>query len=187
MRTAIFKLIISTCVFAIAVQAQTRFPQLNHSARTPQASRATSDQNLTTKAGDNDFLLPGQGFASRKATTNSGVQKSLTSSTASSGAPVESIVQYQSFSFGTTFTLHAFSGKYVSYLLPESQIGVNGLSRDEIRELVELTDILYAHMIEIVGGEPSGEGLLTIALINPGYDFGAKGWVGKKGVEMYEG
>jgi hypothetical protein len=105
----------------------------------------------------------------------------------SSGTPVESIVQYQSFSFGTTFTLHAFSGKYVSYLLPESQIGVNGLSREEIRELVDLTDVMYAHMMEIVGGEPSGEGLLTIAMIDPGYDFGGKGWVGKKGVEMYQG
>src|SRR6185436_756061 len=109
MRTPIFKLIISTCVFAIAAQAQTRFPQLNHSARTPQASRATSDQNLATKAGDNDFLLPGQGFASRKATTNSWVQKSLTSNIVSGGFPVESIVQYQSFSFGTIFTLHGFS------------------------------------------------------------------------------
>ena len=187
MRTAIFKLIISTSVFAIIAQGQTRFPQPNHSASTPQASRATSDQNLATKAGDNDFLLPGQGFTSRKATTNSLEQNSLTSNIVSGGFPVESIVQYQSFSFGTIFTLHAFSGKYVSYLLPESQIGVDGLSRDEIRELVDLTDVMYAHMMEIVGGEPSGEGLLTIAMINPGYDFGAKGWVGKKGVEMYQG
>jgi hypothetical protein len=30
-------------------------------------------------------------------------------------------VQYQSFSFGTIFTLHAFSGKYVSYLLPRAR------------------------------------------------------------------
>ena len=186
MRTVIFKLIVSTCVFAIVAQAQTRFPQQDHSASRQQVSRPTSDQNLATKAGDNDFLLPGQGFASRKATTIP-AQKSITSSIVSSGTPVESIVQYQSFSFGTTFTLHAFSGKYVSYLLPESQIGVNGLSRDEIRELVDLTDVMYAHMMEIVGGEPGGEGLLTIAMINPGYDFGAKGWVGKKGVEMYEG
>jgi len=186
MRTVIFKLIVSTCVFAIVAQAQTRFPQKDNSASRQQVSRPTSDQNLATKAGDNDFLLPGQGFASRKATTIP-AQKSLTSSIVSSGTPVESIVQYQSFSFGTIFTLHAFSGKYVSYLLPESQIGVNGLSRDEIRELVDLTDMMYVHMREIVGGEPGGEGLLTIAMINPGYDFGAKGWVGKKGVEMYEG
>jgi len=183
MRTVIFKLIVSTCVFAIVAQGQTGFLPQDHSAR-QQVSRI-NDQNLSTKAGENDFLFPGQGFASRKATTNSGAQSSA--NLVSSGIPVESIVQYQSFSFGTTFTLHAFSGKYVSYLLPEDQIGVNGLSRDEIRELVDLTDMMYAHMKEIVGGEPSGEGLLTIALINPGYDFGAKGWVGKKGVEMYQG
>ena len=181
MRTVILKLIVATCVLAIVAQAQTRFLQPNPSASTPQASRATSEQNLATKAGDNDFLLPGQGFA------QSSVQKSVTSSIVSSGFPAESIVQYQSFSFGTIFTLHAFSGKYVSYLFPEDQIGVNGLSRAEIRELVDLTDVMYAHMMEIVGGEPSGEGLLTIAMINPGYDFGAKGWVGKKGVEMYQG
>jgi len=184
MRTVIFKLIVSTCVFAIVVQGQTRFLQQDLSAGKQQVSRI-NDQNLSTKAGYNDFLFPGQGFASRKATSNFGVQSS--SSIVSSGIPVESIVQYQSFSFGTTFTLHAFSGKYVSYLLPEDQIGVNGLSRDEIRELVDLTDVMYAQMKEIVGGEPSGEGLLTIALINPGYDFGAKGWVGKKGVELYQG
>ncbi len=186
MRTVIFKLTVCTCLFAIVAQAQTRFPKQDRYSSRQQVSRPASDQNLATRAGDNDFLLPGQGFASRKATI-SPAQKSLTSSIVSSGTPVESIVQYQSFSFGTIFTLHAFSGKYVSYLLPESQIGVNGLSRDEIRELVDLTDVMYAHMMEIVGGEPSGEGLLTIALINPGYDFGAKGWVGKKGVEMYQG
>jgi hypothetical protein len=184
MRTVIFKLIVSTCVFAIVAQGQTRFLQQDHSASRQQVSRS-NDQNLSTKAGENDFLFPGQGFASRKATSNFAVQSS--SNIVSSGIPVESIVQYQSFSFGTTFTLHAFSGKYVSYLLPEDQIGVNGLSRDEIRELVDLTDVMYAHMKEIVGGEPTGEGLLTIAMINPGYDFGAKGWVGKKGVEMYQG
>jgi hypothetical protein len=187
MRTVILKLIVATCVFAIVAQAQTRFLQQDHSTGTKQVSRAYSDQSLATKAGENDFLLPGQGFPSGKGITNSGVQSSLTSNIVSSGIPVESIVQYQSFSFGTIFTLHAFSGKYVSYLLPESQIGVNGLSRDEIRELVDLTDMMYANMREIVGGEPSGEGLLTIAMINPGYDFGAKGWVGKKGVEMYQG
>src|SRR6185437_10806732 len=183
MRTVIFKLIVSICVLAIVAQGQTGFLPQDHSAR-QQVSRI-NDQNLSTKAGENDFLFPGQGFASRKATTNFGVQSS--SNIVSSGIPVESVVQYQSFSFGTTFTLHAFSGKYVSYLLPEDQIGVNGLSRDEIRELVDLTDVMYAYMKEIVGGEPSGEGLLTIALINPGYDFGGKGWVGKKGVELYQG
>lgn len=187
MRTVILKLVVATCVFAFVAQAQTRFLQTDHAAGSRQVSRAYSDQSLATKAGENDFLLPGQGFPSRKATTKSGVLNSLTSNIVSNGFPVESIVQYQSFSFGTIFTLHAFSGKYVSYLLPEDQIGVNGLSRDEIRELVDLTDMMYAHMKEIVGGEPSGEGLLTIAMINPGYDFGGKGWVGKKGVELYQG
>jgi hypothetical protein len=187
MRTVILKLIVAICVFAIVAQAQTRFLQQDHSSSRQQGSRANSDQSLATKADDNDFLFPGQGFVGRNATTKSGVQNSLTSNIVSNGFPVESIVQYQSFTFGTIFTLHAFSGKYVSYLLAEDQIGVNGLSRDEIRELVDLTDMMYAHMMEIVGGEPSGAGLLTIALINPGYDFGAKGWVGKKGVEMYQG
>ena len=186
MRIALVRIIISISCFAIVAHAQTTFLQ-DHSPARQQVSRANSDQNLATKAGENDFLLPGQGFPSRKAITKSGLQNSLTSNIVSSGIPVESIVQYQSFSFGTIFTLHAFSGKYVSYLLPESQIGVNGLSRDEIRELVDLTDVMYAHMMEIVGGEPTGEGLLTIAMINPGYDFGGKGWVGKKGVEMYQG
>lgn len=140
------------------------------------------------KAGEKDFLLPGEGFANRKApTVYANARKPSTSNIVSSAFPVESIVEYKSFAFGTTFTLHAFNGKYVSYLMADTMIGVNGLSRDEIRELVDLTDVLYAQMAEIVGGEPSGDGLLTIALLNPGRDFGGKGWVGSKGVEMYEG
>ena len=186
MRT-VFKLIVSICAFAIVVQAQTNSYQKRHvyEARSPTITASHNDE-LELKSGERDFLLPGEGFVNKATTANRSAQYS-SSIVISTGFPAESIVEYKSFTFGTTFTLRAFSGKYVSYLMADTMIGGNGLSRDEIRELVDLTDVLYAHMAEIVGAEPSGDGLLTIALLNPGRDFGGRGWVGSKGVEMYEG
>jgi hypothetical protein len=186
MHTAIFRLIVSTCVFAIIVQAHTSSYEKIQGRVAPQTFTASHSHELELKSGERDFLLPGEGFVNKATTTNRSTQY-LSSTVISTGFPAESIVEYKSFTFGTTFTLHAFSGKYVSYLMADTMIGGNGLSRDEIRQLVDLTDVLYAHMTEIVGAEPSGDGLLTIALLNPGRDFGGKGWVGSKGVEMYEG
>ncbi|HKZ00833.1 MAG TPA: hypothetical protein VJ180_01250 [Pyrinomonadaceae bacterium] len=99
--------------------------------------------------------------------------------------PVETTVEYTSFTFGTTLTLKSFQGKYVSYLIPENKIGGDGLSREELLRVLDLTDILYAHMAELVGAEPAGDGPLKIALLDPGRDFGGRGWVGQKGVELY--
>jgi hypothetical protein len=185
MRTVIIKLIISICAFAIVVQAQSNSYQNRHvheaSSQTISASR---NHELELKSGERDFLLPGEGFVNKETTANRSAQYS-TSTVISTAFPAESIVEYKSFTFGTTFTLHAFSGKYVSYLMADSMIGSNGLSRDEIRELVDLTDVLYAHMTEIVGAEPAGDGLLTISLLDPGRDFGGRGWIGQKGVEMF--
>lgn len=80
-------------------------------------------------------------------------------------------ITYTSFS-GTTYNLHAYSGKYVRYALPDSWTGSNGLSPKEVAELVDSTDLLYAQMSEVVGGEPRGDGLLLIAVVDSGSHAG---------------
>lgn len=100
--------------------------------------------------------------------------------------PVESTVEH-TFNNGQTYMLHAFSGKYVQYELPDSWLESGALSEREIRDLVDLTDMLYAQMAELVVGEPQGEGLLSIS-INPD-DSGASGvgCGGCKGIELSGG
>jgi len=102
--------------------------------------------------------------------------------------PLESIVQYTFFSYNHgTYTLHAFSGKYVRWQIPDSWIGPAALSSNEIRQLVDVTDMLYAHYAELVAGEPSGAGLLTISVFPDDMGFGAVGYVGSKGIEITAG
>jgi uncharacterized repeat protein (TIGR01451 family) len=108
-------------------------------------------------------------------------QRTLTSTSAVSFLPSQEIT-YTSF-LGTTYTLNAYSGKYVRYALPNSWLGANGLSPKDVQLLVDATDLLYVHMKEVVGGEPSGSGLVTIAVV----DIGANGGlaiIGRKGVEI---
>jgi hypothetical protein len=187
MRTVIVRIIVSIFCFAIVAQGQTNPSENGRRLEgSPQSFIVRQNHELKTNSGERDYLLPGEGFSNKAMKANRSIKTSV-NGVISSGFPAESIVQYTSFTFGTTFSLYVFSGKYVSYLMADTMIGGEGLSRDEIRELVDLTDVLYAHMAEIVGGEPSGAGLLTIALLNPGRDFGGKGMVSSKGVEMYEG
>lgn len=80
-------------------------------------------------------------------------------------------ITYTSFS-GTNYNLNAYSGKYVRYALPDSWTGSNGLSPIEVAQLVDSTDVLYAQMKEVVGGEPNGDGLLLIAVVDTGSHAG---------------
>lgn len=93
-----------------------------------------------------------------------------------------SVFQYTSFS-GATYQLRAFEGRYIRYALPDSWTGANGLSQDEINQLVDITDMTYAHLSEIMQGEPQGAGLLTIAVVDVGSQNGL-GLIGSKGVEI---
>lgn len=97
-------------------------------------------------------------------------------------AAAGTIIQYTSFN-GTTYQLQAFEGRYVRYALPTTWAGANGLSGDEINRLVDQTDLVYAHMTEMIKGEPAGTGLLTIAVINLNGQDGL-GLNGSKGVEI---
>jgi hypothetical protein len=123
-------------------------------------------------------ILTGASSASRASNLPA---RALTGTAAASFLPSQEIT-YRSFS-GQTYTLNAYSGKYVRYALPISWLGANGLSAKDVQLLVDSTDILYAHMKELVGGEPSGSGLLTIAVVDIGTN-GGLAFIGRKGVEI---
>lgn len=92
------------------------------------------------------------------------------------------IIEYRSFG-GITYQLQAFNGRFIRYALPSMWTGPNGLSSEEIMRLVDQTDLVYAHMKEMVAGEPAGQGLLTIAIVDLGGHDGL-GLNGSKGVEI---
>jgi hypothetical protein len=111
----------------------------------------------------------------------------VTAAAAEGGTAASSLVQetleYKSI-VGVTYTLRAYSGKYVRWAFQDSDLDADGLSADQIYELVNLTDLNYAQMAELLGGEPGGSGLLTIALVDPGVGNAGLGWVGAKGLDI---
>jgi uncharacterized repeat protein (TIGR01451 family) len=101
-------------------------------------------------------------------------------------------ITYTSFG-GTTYKLTAYDGLYVRYAFPAEWLGAGGLSETEIAQLLDLTDIVYEHMAEVVRGIPTdaqdGVGpLLTIAVVptvSPaGQPVSGLGVIGRKGVEI---
>ncbi len=90
------------------------------------------------------------------------------------------VVQYRAFD-GRMYTLTQFSGKNVAVLLPDSWL--NGLSREERRTLIDVSDLLYEHFKELIGEEPLGSGLLPIAMVEKTCGWGC-GYVGRKGIEI---
>ena len=131
-----------------------------------------------------DYLLPGEisTEAGRVRELESADNSFAPNSAGLSGFPVTSTIQYTSFN-NVTYTLHAYSGKYVRWALPDSWLGADALSQNDIRQLVDLTDLLYAHMVDVVGGEPDGGGLDTIAVVDIG-PYAGLGLVSAKGVEI---
>ena len=69
---------------------------------------------------------------------------------------------------GNVLTLRAFSGRFIRYALPASWLdagGQSGLSPAEVTALVAETDELYLVMKQTIGGEPRGDGLMTLAIV----------------------
>jgi hypothetical protein len=136
-----------------------------------------------------DYFLPGElpPEAGSVRTLDAHGSSAIDSAAVAGGFPVKSTITYRSFMSGI-YTLRAYSGKYVMWALPDSAIGgASGLSENEIRQLVSLSDLVYAHLTNLIGGEPLGDCcLLTIALVDtPG--AGGLGKVGTKGVEVDTG
>lgn len=85
-----------------------------------------------------------------------------------------------------TLALTRFEGAHVALLLSDRWL--RALTREERWLLLDRADLLYVHYQEIVGQEPAGDGLLTIAITPStcggiGYGCGA---VGAKWVEVVE-
>src|SRR5581483_194803 len=94
------------------------------------------------------------------------------------------LFQYTSFS-GAMYQRRGYDGRHVRYALPDSWVTTNALSTIQIRKLIDLTDIYYEEFAEIIGSEPQGEGLLTIAVLPTGIMAGHAGR-GFKGIELSE-
>ncbi|HEY9402469.1 MAG TPA: MopE-related protein [Pyrinomonadaceae bacterium] len=89
-----------------------------------------------------------------------------TSAFAQVSYPPSETITYQSFTNGT-LPLRAFSGRHIRYALPNSWLeggGSQALTPAELVSLIERTDAVYEAMAGIVGGEPQGTGLMTIAV-----------------------
>lgn len=101
-------------------------------------------------------------------------------------------ITYTSFG-GATYQLTAYNGLHVRYAFPPEWLGAGGLSEAEIARLLDLTDLVYKHMAEVVRGEPAdaqGDGagtLLTIAVVptvSAGQPIPGLGAIARKGVEI---
>jgi Carboxypeptidase regulatory-like domain/Putative metal-binding motif len=166
--------LVTLTVFSIAVLLYC------HRQLSPSALAAPQDRRR-------DYILPGElpphaGMVRELASKKTQAQAGDTTSR----FPAESTIQYTAFN-SQHYTLHAYSGKYVRWALPDSWLGSDGFSPQEVRQLVDLSDLVYAYMAEIVRGEPVGQGLVTVAVVDVGPNAGALGRVGFKGIEISPG
>lgn len=159
-------------------------------AALPQTDGAESPQPPQALGQERDYFLPDElppgagGVQVLEAEAVTDFSGGADAVVGAASFPTESIIQYQSFN-GLTYTLHAYTGKYVMWALPDTAIGgTTGLSPEEIRKLVSLSDLHYARAADLFNGEPGPAGfLLTIALVDTGSVAGV-GRVGQKGAEV---
>ncbi len=80
--------------------------------------------------------------------------------------PPSETITYQSLD-GPTYTLRAFSGRHIRYALPDSWVdgSTQSLSPIDLTTLIERTDLVYEKLSDVIGGEPRGDGLMTIAVV----------------------
>ena len=84
---------------------------------------------------------------------------------------------------GKVYQLTRFHGLYVDILLPGNWL--QALSTDQIRHFLDRTDLIYQHLLEMVGTPPSGDGAVQIMVLpEPCGDALGCAPVGRKGVEM---
>ncbi|RPH98869.1 MAG: hypothetical protein EHM68_02810 [Lysobacterales bacterium] len=97
---------------------------------------------------------------------------------AKTGAPV----RYRSFA-GTAYDLTEHRGRYVTVLLPAAPAAGPFFTAEHVVELVERLDLLYALYREIIGLEPGGSGLLSVAFVAQTCGTGC-GLLGARGIEI---
>ena len=89
------------------------------------------------------------------------------------------LVDYTDFD-GNVVQRRRFNGVHVAFLVRPGQ--VNDLGIAWIRRQIDRYDRIYAHMKELLGTEPLGDGLLTIAVIDQGP--AGRGILGFKATEV---
>jgi hypothetical protein len=112
---------------------------------------------------------------------------SFTLVSAQQNYPPSELITYRDLQ-GTTLTLRAFTGSHIRYALPEGWLdanGVQGLSPSELATLIERTDAVYGQFMELIGGEPRGDGLMIIAVVpSAGERIGGTAIIGVKTCEI---
>ena len=91
-------------------------------------------------------------------------------------------VSYRAFD-GTVYALTRFRGRHVALLLPDSWLGGDALDEPLVRSFLDRSDLVYAQLLDLVGVEPAGAGLLPIAIVPQTCGWGC-GFVGSKGIEI---
>jgi hypothetical protein len=94
----------------------------------------------------------------------------------------EAQMRYMAFD-GRSYTLQEHRGRYVSVLTPQSVANGPSFTAEHVDELVHRLDELYSLYREILGLEPSGSGLLTVAFVDQTCGAGC-GLLGAKGIEI---
>jgi uncharacterized protein (TIGR03437 family) len=90
--------------------------------------------------------------------------------------PSSETIVYQDLD-GNNHTLRVFSGRRIRYALPNSWIdgSAQSLSPTELITLIERTDLAYEKMVDVIGGEPRGDGLMIIAVVPLAGEGGVQG------------
>lgn len=109
------------------------------------------------------------------------LQKQVSPPQVALGPPA--VVQYQAFD-GSIYSLTEYPGRYVSLLLPASWIAA--IDPAIRATLIDNLDLLYVHMFELIRAEPTGAGLLRVAVVPSTCGSGGCGWIARKGIEISE-
>lgn len=135
----------------------------------------SSSINANTATTGRDYLLPAEargGFIDLPSSVESDRSIAKTSSTSN----------YKAFD-GNTHQLVENRGRYVNVLIPSSFENGPFFTADHIEEMVDRLDMLYVMYTELMQGQPTGSGLLTIAFVPQTCGMGC-GLVGAKGFEI---
>lgn len=93
-------------------------------------------------------------------------------------------VSYKAFN-GRTYPLTRFRGRHVDLLLPDTWTRPGALSVEQIWSFVDRSDLVYQHLLDLMGAPPAGKGRLPVALV-PDTCGGGCAFRGVKGIEILD-
>jgi hypothetical protein len=136
----------------------------------------TAASQASTGRDGPDYLRPSD--------SRGGFLTSGTNYTESAGVvgKTQELASYVAFD-GRRYTLQEHRGRYVNLLVPASVESGPFFTAEHLDELVDRLDELYSLYREILGLEPQGAGLLTVAFVDETCGTGC-GLLGAKGIEV---